>query len=118
MQTVGISKPDGLIVGDFPLEAVEVQVQGPAEFRRGDVVGLVDNQNLVLADSSLKNGGQNPVGIMCRDINPAQGETAVTTMYVKGAFNLRNLRFGGSDTFENHKRRMTEIGLIVRETRV
>lgn len=118
MKTIAESNNDGLYTGDFPRETQEIVITGPAEFMRGDVLALADGTTPVLVDSTLSNGGQNVVGILCRNVSLAAGETATTAMYVKGSFNQRRLRFGGNDTIEKHLRRMTEIGLIVRETRV
>ena len=120
---IGNTKPDGLIAGTYPVVAVAITITGatpnaPTEFRRGDVVGVTTEGIYALANSSATNGSQNVVGIICDDIKVESGETAVSTMYVRGEFNIRLLRFGGSDTVETHSRRMIEIGLIPRETRV
>ena len=118
MRQIGVSIPDGLHAGDASLEAQQITVTGPAELKRGDVVAFSDNETIVLAESTRTDGGQHAVGIMCHDVRADEGEAITTTMYVKGAFNQRRLRFGGADTIEKHLRRMTEIGLIVRESRV
>ena len=116
--TIGSTKRDGLIAGNYPLAAKEITITGPAEFKRGDVVGAITTGGYALADSTATNGSQNVIGIMTDDIVAESGASVVTTMYVKGEFNQRQLRFGGTDTVENHRRRMTEIGLLIRETRI
>ena len=116
--TIGSTKRDGLIAGNHPLAAKEITITGPAEFRRGDVVGAITAGGYALANSTATNGSQNAIGIITDDIVVETGVNIVTTMYVKGEFNQRQLRFGGSDTVENHRRRMTEIGLLIRETRI
>lgn len=116
--TIGTVERDGLIAGDYPLKADEISLTGPAELKRGDVLGFTNAGQLTLVNSSATNGSQFAVGIACDDITVADGTTAVCTMFIKGEFNKRFLRFGGTDTAETHKRRMTEIGLLVRETRV
>ena len=120
--TIGTFERDGLITGDYPLKAKEVTVHGQGtsgatEFLRGDVVAFDNTGTLVLADSARSAiGADKAVGIICDNIAVPAGESKVTTMFVKGEFNARFLRFGGSDTVNQHKRRMTEIGLLVRET--
>ena len=116
--TIGSTKRDGLIAGNFPLVAKEITVTGPAEFKRGDVIGAIAAGGYALADSTATDGSQNVVGIITDDTTAEASANVVTTMYVKGEFNQRQLRFGGSDTVDNHIRHMTEIGLIVRETRI
>ena len=117
MATLGTFEPDGLIAGDFPTEAQEITITGPAEFKRGDVLGIA-GERYVLANSGASDGSQNAVGIVCDDITVADGTTAVSNMFIKGSFNYRFLRFGGDGNPEPHLRRMTEISLIVRKTRV
>lgn len=120
--TIGKLERDGLIAGDYPLKAVSIVVHGATgtavtEFKRGDVIALDTNGVPVLVDSAVA-GAEKPVGIITDNIAVAAGETQTTTMYIKGEFNRRFLRFGGNDTVDNHLRHMNEIGLIVRETRI
>ena len=118
MATVGVFKPDALIAGDFPTEVQAISITGPAEIKRGDVLGATEDGNYVLVDSTATDGSQDVVGIACDDITIEDGATAVSTMYIKGEYNRRCLRFGGTDTVETHIRRMTDISLIVRGTRI
>ena len=118
MAVIGKFTPDGLIAGDFPLEAQEITIVGPADFKRGDVIGIDGDGAYALADSTATNGLQNPIGIICDNVIVGTGESKVATMYVKGEFNRRFLQFGGTDNADIHLRRMTEIGLIIRETKI
>ena len=118
MSRLGEFKPDGLIAGDFPTVAMEITVTGPAEFKRGDVIAQTGNETYVLVNSTGTGGARLPVGIICDNITVVNGTTSKTTMYVKGEFNRRFMRFGGTDTADTHMRRMTEIGLIIRGTRI
>ena len=118
MAVLGKMERDGLIAGDFPTKVEAITVTGPAEFQRGDVIAKTGNESYTLVDSAGSGGAELVVGIICDDITVEDGSTAVTNMYIKGEFAQRHLRFGGDDTVENHRRRMTEIGLIIRETRV
>jgi len=122
MATIGKVERGGLIAGNYPLEAAAVIVQGPTgtgtiEFKRGDVVALNEDGAPVLVDSAVT-GAENAVGIMTDNVVANADEEITTTMYIKGAFNKRYLNFGGTDTADTHIRRMTEIGLIIRETRI
>ena len=118
MATLGKHEPDGLIAGDFPTEAQEITIADPAEFRRGDVLGIVAGTGrYVLADSSASDGSQGAAGIACDDVAVADGASAVSNMFVKGDFSYGRLRFGGDGSPDPHLRRMTEIGLIVRKTK-
>ena len=116
--TIGSTKRDGLIAGNYPLKAVEIILTGPADFKRGDVVGALTAGGYALVESAADDGSELVVGIITDDIIVETGVNVVTTMYVKGEFNQRQLRFGGTDTVEAHRQRMTEIGLLIRETRV
>lgn len=121
MSTIGKLKRDGLIAGDYPLKAKEVTVFGSVEtqgteFQRGDVIALINVQIPVLVDSTLNNGGNRPVGIICDNVKAEPGQAIIATMYIKGEFAKRHLRFGGTDTAHTHERHMTEIGLLIRET--
>ena len=122
--TIGKLERDGLIAGNYPLVAAEVVVRGSAtngvtEFKRGDVIALINGTTPALVNSAAATtDGRRAVGIMCDNVAASAGEQRVTTMYIKGEFNHRALRFGGTDTSANHMRHMTEIGLIVRETRI
>ena len=115
---IGSTKRDGLIAGNYPLAAKAITITGPAEFKRGDVIGEITTGGYALANSAATNGSQNAIGIITDNINAESGTNIVTTMYVKGEFNQRQLRFAGNDTVEKHRRRMTEIGLLIRETRI
>lgn len=125
--TIGTLERDGLIAGDYPLKVEEVTVHGAGstgrtEFKRGDVVALITGANgetPTLVDSrSAVSGANRAVGIMAEPVSVGPGEQTVTVMFIKGEFNRRFLQFGGNDTYDIHKRRMTEIGLLVRETRI
>jgi len=118
--TIGKMTPDNLIAGSFPLVAVPVTVLGTeaVELKRGDVVALVDGMAVLVDSQSASNGGQLACGIMSEDVTTEAGQQKTAAMYVKGEFNIRAMRFGGNDTIETHCRRMTEIGLIPRETRI
>jgi len=115
---IGELKRDGLIAGDYPTEVQEVTLTGPVELKRGDVLGINADGVVALVDSTAADGTQNAIGIACDDITVVDNETAVSNMYIKGAFAKRHLRFGGTDTVDTHIRRMTEIGLIPRTTRI
>ncbi len=117
MAELGEMTRDVLIAGDYPVKAETITITGPAEFMRGDVVGVTSDGAYALVDSSKSDGTQNPIGVMCDAVTVPEGETAVATMYIKGEFAIRGLRFSGTDTAEKHRRRMTEIGLLVRETK-
>jgi len=108
---------DGLIAGDYPTKSQEITVTGPAEFRRGDVVAAKGGE-FALVDPEGEGGAELAIGIICDDVAVGDGESARAAMYVKGEFSQRALRFGGGGEAEPHLRRMTEIGLIVRPTRV
>ena len=118
MARLGEFKPDGLIAGDFPTAAMEITITGPAEFKRGDVIAKTGDEAYALVDSAGPGDARLPVGIICDDITVANGVTTKSTMYVKGEFNRRFMRFGGTDTADTHMRRMTEIGMIIRGTRI
>jgi len=115
---LGHMERDGLIAGGFPTVAQPINLIGPAEFKRGDVLGLTNNGVYVLVDSTADDGSQNAIGIVCDDITIEDETIVVSNMYIKGEFNRRFLQFGGTDTADTHKRRMTEISLIIRETRI
>ena len=118
MARLGEFKPDGLIAGDFPTVSMEITVAGPAEFRRGDVIAQTGDETYALVDSTGTSGAELPVGIVCDDFSVDDAATTKSTMYVKGEFNQRFMRFGGADTADTHMRRMTEIGMIIRGTRI
>jgi hypothetical protein len=108
----------GLMAGGYPTVTRPVTLTGPIAFKRGDVIGMTDAGALALVDSTKTDGTQNAVGVICDDISVEDGATVETAIYVKGAFVNRFLNFGGSDTVEQHMRRMTEIGLIVKNSQV
>jgi len=118
MAKLGEHIPDNLIAGDFPTEVQAIAVTGPVEFLRGDVIAQTGDNMYALVDSSGSDGANLAIGIICDAITVADGETAVANMYIKGEYNQRALRFGGTDTADTHLRRMTEIGLIIRGTRI
>jgi len=118
MASLGELERDNLIVGSFPTVVMEIELTGPIEFKRGDVIAQLDDGTYALVDSSGTSGIENPIGIICDNIKVLEDITTKATMYVKGEYNERALNFGGDDTAETHKRRMTEIGLIVRKTSV
>ena len=117
MATLGTFEPKGLIAGDFPTVVQEIILTGPVTFLCGDVVAEVDGVHS-LVDSAGAGNAALAVGIICDDIVVDDGITTKANMYIKGEFNHRFLRFGGSDTSDDHRRRMREIGLIIRETRI
>ena len=118
MAILGVMQRDGLIAGDFPTEAQEITLTGPFEYKRGDVLGITNDGRYVLVDSRATDGSQRAVGIVCDDVTVGDGMTVVSNMFIKGEFNRRFLRFGGTDTADEHMRHMTEISLIIRNTRI
>ena len=118
--TIGKMQPDNLIAGNYPIVVVPVSVFGAdaTELKRGDVVALVGGAAVLVDSQSASDEGKLPCGIMCEDVSTEADEQKVATMYVKGEFNIRAMRFGGDDTADTHRRRMTEIGIIPRETRI
>ena len=118
MAELGRATRDGLIAGDYPLKTEAIIITGPADFKRGDVVGRTIGGAFALTDSAQSNGLQNPIGIISDDVVVETGETATAVIYVKGEFSERFLQFGGTDTADTHRRHMTEIGLMIRETKV
>ena len=124
---IGNVTRDNLIAGDYPLKAVEIIINGPTtgktEFKRGDVIAQLSDGSYALVDTTVAtetNGDSAagiPIGIITDNVTINADEQLITTMYVKGEFNLRILNFGGTDTISTHSRRMIEIGLIPREPR-
>lgn len=120
---IGELERDGLIAGNYPLEAEAITIVVPQdadtkEFKRGDVVGMTGDGVITLVNSSATDGSDKAIGIICDNVIAKAGDGKTTTMYVKGEFARRHLRFGGEDTADVHKRRMTEIGLLIRETKI
>lgn len=118
MAELGKVDRDGLIAGDYPTKTEGITIVGPAAFLRGDVVGEKTDGGYALVDSTQSDGSEKPVGIICDAISVEAADTAASVMYIKGEFAKHALRFGGTDTVDTHKRRMTEIGLLVKETKV
>ena len=118
MATIGTFDPKGLIAGDFPTETQEIVLTGPADFKRGDVIAQADNGSYALVNSAGTGRAALAIGIICDDIVVETGAASRAVMYIKGEFNQRYLVFGGVDTVDDHLRRMTEIGLIPRGTRI
>jgi len=118
MGTLGTLERDGLIVGGFPTVSQGITLTGPAEFKRGDVVGVNGDGVVVMVDSSATDGSQSVIGIICDNVTIADGETAESTIYIKGEFSRRFMQFGGSDTADTHLRQMAKDGMIIRSTRV
>jgi len=118
MAELGRHDPNGLIVGDYPTVTQAIELTGPAEFKRGDVIAQADDESYALVDSSGTGKATLAIGIICDDIVVEAGTKSPAVMYIKGEFNSRYMAFGGSDTADAHLRRMTEIGLIIRNTRI
>jgi len=114
---IGSTTRDGLIAGNYPLAAEEITIKN-AVFKRGDVIGISSAGSYALVDSSAGDGTETPIGIITDDVSADDEQNVVTTMYIKGEFNQRFLRFGGKDTVDTHRRRMTEIGIIPRATKI
>ena len=115
---IGSIDRETLVIGTYPTTTQEITVEGEEEFIRGDVVYISPDGSITLADVTHGNAAIPCFGIICDDFTVADGETAVTTMYIKGEFNRRSLRFAEGTTADDLKHVMTTIGLIIRETRV
>jgi len=110
----GELKRDNLIAGDYPLKAMEITIENTSAddliFERGAVVAQHAGTYRLAEDDDAV------VGIICDDITVKGGSSEVSPMYIKGEFNRRALIVAG--TLAKHERRMIEIGLLVRSTRV
>ncbi|MCL2201567.1 MAG: hypothetical protein FWB75_06340 [Oscillospiraceae bacterium] len=114
MGVIGELERDGLIAGDYPTETMGITiVNDTAEdmsFLRGDIIAQTENSYKLAGDDD------EAVGIICDDVVVSAGEEAESVMYIKGEFNRRKLRVDGE--LSVHERRMIEIGLIIRSTRI
>lgn len=113
---LGTYKSDNLIAGDYPTVVDEIELVGPASFKRGDVVGISNNKVVKLVDSSSNDGSEVPVGIITENISLEENEKVISTIYIKGEFSVRHVNFGGNNTFKDHKNKMNNIGLILKHT--
>jgi len=118
MAEKGRFDPNSLVAGGYPTVAQAIKLTGPAEFKQGDVIAQADDGSYALVDSSGAGKAALAIGIICDDVAVETGATSPAVMYIKGEFNQRYMQFGGTDTADLHLRRMTEIGLIIRGTRV
>ena len=115
---IGSLERETLVLGTYPTVADSITITGEASFFRGDVVVRNADDSIVLADALAAASGVPSMGIICDDISVADGETAASTMYIKGEFNKRALNFAEGTAAEDLKDVMAAIGLIVRDTRV
>ena len=115
---IGSLERETLVLGNYPTTTQDITVEGEAEFLRGDVVYIAPDGSIALADVTHGDATVPYFGIICDNFTIAAGETAVTTMYIKGEFNRRALHFAEGTAADDLKGVMTTIGLIIRETRV
>ncbi|CAM4111429.1 head decoration protein [Mesobacillus thioparans] len=116
---LGEFTPDNLIAGqEVPVLVNGVTLaSGQGVVKRGAVVGIVTASGLAqLVDKTKADGTQNPFGILTDDVDTENG-TVTTTAYVSGLFNPLALTFGGTDSVSDHKAKLRELGIYLKENK-
>lgn len=81
---------------------------------RGTVLGVVTaSGEATEVDSAATDGSETPYAILQEDVD-ATSESKPGAIYLTGEFNEHALVFGGSDTADDHRKKMREIGLFLK----
>lgn len=112
---IGRMKYDNLLAGDFPQNTEAVVLTAGSEYPVGAVLGMVTaTGKCVLVDSAKSDGSEEPFGVLLSAVDATEGD-AEGVVSVTGQFNQNALTFGGSDTWETHKRAAQRNCLFFRE---
>lgn len=115
VNVIGHLKYDNLLAGDFPHNTEAVILTAGREYPIGAVLGMVTTTGkCVLVDSSKSDGSEEPYGVLLAVVD-ATGGDAEGVVTLTGQFNQSALTFGGTDTWETHKRAAQRNCLFFRE---
>ncbi|PWK16069.1 head decoration protein [Tumebacillus permanentifrigoris] len=91
-----------------------VTLKAGLAYTRGTVVGLITAEDkAVAADSTKTDGSERPNGILTDDVDATMADV-ITTVYLTGEFNEAALTFGGTDTADDHKQTLRDIGIFLK----
>lgn len=87
---------------------------GSTDFAVGDkftVAVSIDPHQCVAVNSANSNGSSEPYAVLSEDVD-ASAAAVRSIGYIEGSFNERALVFGGSDTIDDHRETMRDLGMI------
>lgn len=93
-----------------PTTGTEILVKGN-KLSRGAVLGYVTTTNRVtIVNKAAVDSSKTVYCVLAEDVDATDGDKQVP-VYYSGGFNVRNLTFGGADTYTDHKldARMVQI---------
>lgn len=115
LNIIGHMKYDNLLAGAFPRATEAVVLAAGRKYPVGSVLGMVTaTGKCVLVDSSKSDGSEVPFGVLMSAVD-ATDEDDEGVVSLTGQFNQNSLTFGGSDTWETHKRAAQRNCLFFRE---
>jgi hypothetical protein len=116
-KTIGEHTPDNLIAGhEIPVLVKGVTLAaGQGTVERGTVLGIATSTSLAYpVDKSKVDGSQVAKFIATDTIDTTNGNVK-TTAYESGLFNSNALIFGGTDVVADHKDKLRELGIFLKE---
>lgn len=110
--------PDTLLAGsDGSYVALPVNIlTGEGALARGSVLGVItdggeNDGKYKLVDSTETDGSQNPVCVLCEEVEVPEDADQVSSAWFAGEFNENELSFGGTDTVETHRAALIARGI-------
>ncbi|WP_163538297.1 head decoration protein [Gracilibacillus sp. YIM 98692] len=115
MPTLDTFDRDNLFAGGVqPVVTDSVTVASGENLTRGTVLGIVSaSGEAVAVDSAQTDGSEKPFAILSEDVDATDAATP-GAIYLTGEFNEDALTFGGSDTADDHKTALREIGIFLK----
>ena len=109
---IGSFDYDNLCAGGFPQVTQGKTIAQNQTLARGAVLGIITASGQAVAvDSTATDGSQNPAFILAEAVTTGSGVTAEAPVYETGEFNENALTFGGSDTADDHRAKLRELGI-------
>lgn len=115
MTELGTTTADNLFAGNFSIVTEEETILSGQDVTRKTVMGKITaSGKLVIVDSSNSDGSEVAYCIMAEDIDASAADT-VGIVYKSGEFSQKELIFGGSDVYGDHKEAMRSLGMYLKD---
>lgn len=118
LKTTASQEPDNLIVGHEVPSLIQglVLEAGQGVLEKGSVLGVITKSKKgKLCNSTNEDGSEAAKFILSKRVDTSSGDV-ITIAYKSGIFNKDKLIFGGNDSAEDHRTKLRDLDIHIRET--
>ncbi len=115
MTELGTTTADNLFAGTFSIVTEEETILLGQNVTRKTVMGKITSSGkLIIVNSSNSDGSEAAYCIMAENIDASLADKP-GIVYKSGEFSQKELIFGGTDVFTDHKEAMRSLGMYLKD---